>query len=35
MITKIIKCVIKKEDEKDREVRGGVALSTGTYAINT
>ncbi|NAO99714.1 hypothetical protein FRY77_27440 [Halomonas sp. MG34] len=26
---------VQKEDKKDREVRGGVALSTGTYAINT
>ncbi len=25
------KCVVKKEDKKDREVRGGVALSTGVY----
>jgi len=29
------KCVFKKEDKKDREVRGGEALSNGTYAINT
>jgi len=29
------KCVFKKEGKKDREVRGGEALSNGTYAINT
>ncbi len=27
--------MFKKEDEKDREVRGGEALSSGTYAVNT
>jgi len=30
-----LKCMFKKEDKKDREVRGSVALSTGTYAFNT
>jgi hypothetical protein len=27
--------VFKKEDKKDQEVRGGVALSIGTYGVNT
>ena len=26
---------VQKEDEKDQEVRGLIALSNGTYAINT
>jgi len=28
-----LKCVFKKEDKKDREVRGSVALSSGMYAF--
>jgi len=27
--------VFKKENKKDQEVRGGEALSNGTYATNT
>ena len=31
----IIQIVFKKEDEKNQEVQGGEAFSTGTYAFNT
>jgi hypothetical protein len=27
--------VFKKEDKKDQEVRGSLALSIGTYSVNT
>ncbi len=30
-----LKAVFKKEDKKDQEVRGSVALSSGMYAFNT
>jgi len=32
---KSLKCVSKKKDKKDREVRGSIALHAGTYAFNT